>query len=108
MAPKVNVSEVVYGLWGSPTATIDWCEDNYELTQYIAEFWNTLSNVFMILPSFVAAFDSWHQKFERRQTLCFLFLGLVGMGSTLFHMTLTYEMQLLDELPMIWGSLMLL
>jgi hypothetical protein len=31
------------------------------------------------------------------------------MGSTLLHVTLNYEMQLLlDELPMIWGSLMLL
>ena len=26
------------GFWGPPTATIDWCETNYEVTHYIAEF----------------------------------------------------------------------
>ena len=29
---------------------------------------------------------------------------LTGIGSWMFHMTLLYEMQLLDELPMVWGS----
>ena len=29
---------------------------------------------------------------------------IVGIGSWMFHMTLLYEMQLLDELPMVWGS----
>jgi dihydroceramidase len=29
---------------------------------------------------------------------------LVGIGSTMFHMTLKYPMQLMDELPMIYGS----
>ena len=26
------------GYWGRPTATIDWCESNYEVTPYVAEF----------------------------------------------------------------------
>jgi len=26
------------GFWGKPTATIDWCETNYEVTYFIAEF----------------------------------------------------------------------
>nr|XP_004610962.1 unnamed protein product [Sorex araneus] len=54
------------GYWGPPTSTLEWCEENYAVTPYIAEF-------------------------------------LVGMGSWCFHMTLKYEMQLLDELPMIYS-----
>ena len=29
---------------------------------------------------------------------------VVGFGSLAFHMTLLYEMQLFDELPMVWGT----
>lgn len=25
------------GYWGNPTATIDWCEKNYEVNYYVAE-----------------------------------------------------------------------
>lgn len=25
------------GHWGKPTATIDWCEKNYEVSYYVAE-----------------------------------------------------------------------
>ena len=32
------------GYWGNTTSTIDFCERNYDTTQYIAEFWNTLSS----------------------------------------------------------------
>ena len=26
------------GFWGLPTSTLDWCEENYATTHYIAEF----------------------------------------------------------------------
>jgi dihydroceramidase len=34
--------------WGLPTASVDWCETNYNVTPYIAEFFNTLSSVAMV------------------------------------------------------------
>jgi len=26
------------GFWGNPTSNIDWCEDNYQLSPYVANF----------------------------------------------------------------------
>lgn len=34
--------------------------------------------------------------------LSYLVLGIVGIGSALFHATLLYYCQLLDELPMVF------
>jgi len=91
------------GVWGPRTASIDWCEDNYTVTVWIAEFWNTVSNLAMIIPPIYALLTSATQL-ERRYVLSYLMLLLVGIGSWMFHMTLRYSMQLLDELPMIFAT----
>jgi len=84
------------------TATLDWCEENYILCHNIAEFWNSLTNLtFLILAAYGAIMVIRHRG-ESRYLLAYLTMGLVGVGSFLFHATLTYEMQLLDELPMIY------
>lgn len=97
----------IEGFWGTPTSTLDWCEENYASSRYIAEFWNTISNLAMIVPSFAGLYYASKNNLERRIKLCFVSLALVGFGSWNFHMTLRYGMQLFDELPMLWGSLML-
>ncbi|CAJ0918679.1 unnamed protein product [Ranitomeya imitator] len=91
------------GYWGPPTSTLDWCEENYAVSYYIAEFWNTVSNLIMILPPICGAIQTVNDKLETRYLMAFLGLAAVGMGSWFFHMTLQYEMQLLDELPMIYS-----
>ena len=100
--------------WGNQTASIDWCEKNYEVTYYIAEFWNTVSNLALLLLAVYGIFKSirFNLKFNKKGNkfyitnsmfACYLGLSLVGMGSWMFHMTLHYSMQLLDELPMLYG-----
>ena len=129
----------IEGFWGKQTATIgkswspnlgapsarlaaligcfyfcmisDWCELNYEVTYYIAEFWNTVSNLVMILfPLYGIYWSLQHSKVNKSFRIpltiiwCYLGLILVGIGSWMFHMTLLYKYQLLDELPMVFGS----
>lgn len=109
----------MHGYWGNRTATIDWCENNYEITHYIAEFWNTVSNFVLILfPLYGLYWSLKHINFSNKYStsnkkyfkiptsliLCYLGLSMVGVGSWMFHMTLLYPMQLLDELPMIFGT----
>lgn len=116
-------SDTSDGIWSPHTATIDWCEANYEVTKYIAEFWNTVSNLVMILLPTYGVYWSWtHSEFARKHStssralfvvptsivLCNIGLVLVGVGSWLFHMTLLYPAQLLDEIPMIFGSALLI
>ncbi|XP_039251628.2 alkaline ceramidase 3-like [Styela clava] len=96
------------GIWGEPTSTLDWCEENYVVTPYIAEFWNTVSNIVMIVPPLLCGLHYRRIGMELRYVYLNMALLVVGVGSWLFHMTLKYEMQLLDELPMIYGTALLI
>ncbi|XP_048587920.1 alkaline ceramidase 3 isoform X2 [Nematostella vectensis] len=96
------MTKLVNGFWGPPTSTLDWCEENYAVSQFVAEFWNTISNWIMIVPPLLGAILTWQTRHETRYMLAFLSLFVVGVGSFSFHATLLYHMQLLDELPMIY------
>ncbi|WFD32646.1 hypothetical protein MSPP1_003695 [Malassezia sp. CBS 17886] len=92
------------GHWGEVTSTLLWCERKYVWTKWIAEPVNTLTNLLFIFVALYGAFRVVQQGFPLRLACASLGLGIVGMGSFLFHMTLKHEAQLLDELPMIWAS----
>lgn len=92
------------GFWGKPTSTIDWCEENYVVSLYIAEALNTVTNAGFIALALLAIYIGWKNKVELRFTFAACGFLLVGIGSWLFHMTLKYEYQLLDELPMIYAT----
>ena len=83
----------------------DWCEANYAWSPYIAEWWNTWSSVLYILlglRGLHAAVNAVpHQYSIQRVRLCFYCLMLVGVGSSIFHATLTAVGQAADELAMI-------
>jgi len=90
------------GHWGNVTSTIDWCEHNYVHSDYVAEFWNTISSVCVILAGLYNAHHCQTNRYESRLFYLSLAIAVTGVGSVLFHATLKYEMQLLDELPMLW------
>ncbi|KAI9476937.1 alkaline ceramidase 3-like protein [Coemansia mojavensis] len=88
--------------WGERTSTIDWCEENYAISNYVAEFWNTFTNAVMITLAVLGIQSSIRHKHGKRITAMYIGLLLVGCGSTSFHATLKYTTQMLDELPMLY------
>ncbi|KAJ1733337.1 hypothetical protein LPJ61_001613 [Coemansia biformis] len=96
MAPLMTL-----GIWGDVTSSVDWCEPNYEWTPYIAEFFNSWSSMAMVLLGEACA------RMNPTGYAAFTLLGraitVVGIGSWLFHATLKYSMQMMDELPMLWA-----
>ncbi|KAJ1896350.1 alkaline ceramidase ydc1 [Kickxella alabastrina] len=102
MAPIIPISSPIgAGYWGDITASVDWCEENYTWTPYIAEFFNSWSSVSMILLGEACA--RMNPTNHRGFTLLGRSITIVGLGSWLFHATLKYSMQMTDELPMLWA-----
>ncbi|KAN0127928.1 Ceramidase [Lactarius tabidus] len=96
------------GHWGPVTATLDWCEANYQFSHYVAEISNTFSNIFFIVICLYGALRSTQERLPTRFLVGFAGCALIGIGSFLFHATLLYEAQLADELPMIYVASYLL
>ena len=88
----------------SYNANADWCESNYVHSDHIAEWYNFLSSIPMILCGFFGVWMCARYRLEPRFWTCYTALLIIGVGSCLFHGTLTWWGQALDELPMIYGS----
>lgn len=92
------------GFWGPVDAVHQFCEPHYSTTYFAAEFYNGLSSIVFVLTA-------WHCYRTLPQTtnkdmvwirgLCG-WLGLIGVGSILFHLTMRRTSQFLDEGPMIF------
>ena len=94
------------GFWGTPTATVDWCETNYAHLSFVCEFFNTTSSLAMVLAGVVGLLL--HRRvLEGRLLGAFALVSVVGLGSIAFHMTLRFELQMLDELPMLYLALLM-
>jgi len=88
--------------WDPMTASIDWCEKNYEVSEYVVEFWNALSSLAF---SAVGLLNLWvlrNLKGEVIERFIAVLFITVGLGSAAFHGTLKYENQMYDEVPMMW------
>ncbi|CAK7264332.1 hypothetical protein SEPCBS119000_000938 [Sporothrix epigloea] len=98
------------GVWGTPTSTANFCEEDYAVTLYIAEFVNTWTNLAYIYfairyPGSRAAGKppSWTHP-----DVFSLSLWVLGILSFTFHATLKHATQYGDELAMLvlGGALM--
>ncbi|KAF8601250.1 alkaline phytoceramidase [Ceratobasidium sp. AG-I] len=105
-----RIGQKTSGVWGNHTATIDWCEDNYTHSHYVAEWYNTISNIPFIALGLFGAYSCLRVYPNQRPiphgaryALAHLGITCIGIGSFIFHSTLKWHAQvLLDELPMIF------
>jgi len=105
-AVEFGPSSNIEGFWGPVTSSIDWCEQNYVYTTYVAEFWNTLSSFAISFWALIGIVICTNLKLEWRFYFLYAATCLVGLGSAFFHGTLLYIGQMCDELPMIWFIMM--
>ena len=87
------------------SSSIDWCEQNYVYSNYIVEFWNTITNIFVIilgisglyLSSNYKAYNLYNDKPTYTYKIYYTLLTFIGLGSFIFHATLSRFGQILDE-----------
>ncbi|MBA0710460.1 hypothetical protein Golax_009753 [Gossypium laxum] len=91
--------------WGPVTST-DWCEKNYVYSSYIAEFFNTISNVPGILLALIGLVNALRQRFEKRFSVLHISNMILAIGSMIYHSTLQHVQQQGDETPMVWEMLL--
>ncbi|KAF4502484.1 YPC1-alkaline ceramidase [Fusarium agapanthi] len=92
------------GFWGQPTSTLNWCEEDYVISHYAAEITNTLTNVLFIALGVRGVRNCLKYQHDTVFVIAYLGYLLVGCGSFAFHATLSYPMQLVDELSMIYTT----
>ena len=73
------------------------CEHDFIVTNYIGEFYNTISHI----PWFYFIYKKYRHNSHKDIKVAYFLFTIVGIVSTLFHSTLNYYMLRLDEMSMI-------
>ena len=98
-------------------STVDWCEINYNTSDILAEFWNSISGIAIMISAitfrikykdlFVDSINNIRNNNNEYITQVnginniFILLCITSIGTILFHGTLLFPFQLLDEIPMV-------
>ncbi|PGH12089.1 hypothetical protein AJ79_04488 [Helicocarpus griseus UAMH5409] len=92
------------GYWTPVTSTLNWCEEDYYASIYFAEIVNSITNFLFLLLGVKGVISCRKNGHDSIFQIAFLGYLVVGFGSFLFHSTLKYPMQLVDELSMIYTT----
>ncbi|XP_059632143.1 alkaline ceramidase-like [Cornus florida] len=100
------MADGISSFWGPVTSSTEWCEQNYVYSSYIAEFFNTISNIPCLILALIGLVNALRQGFEKRFSVLHLSNMALAIGSMLFHATLQRLQQQGDETPMVWEMLL--
>ncbi|KAJ5535775.1 hypothetical protein N7513_008961 [Penicillium frequentans] len=91
--------------WGLPSSKANFCEEDYVVTRYVAEFINSLTNLCYIIYA-IYGLRQLQQKrnVEFSRTIPYWGLMAVGICSAAFHISLQYHTQMLDDLSMLFTT----
>ncbi|KAJ5234620.1 uncharacterized protein N7469_003788 [Penicillium citrinum] len=86
--------------WGPPTSYLNFCEEDYVITRFVAEFINTFSSFIYICYGIYGLIQLRQKPQAAFRSISYI--GLIGVGvcSGGYHMTLKYHTQMSDELSM--------
>ena len=94
--------------WEPHSSSIDFCESNYLLSDYIVEIHNTWSSILGLSSFGVLGLVCNNHTHEMRHVAAYSILVLIGIGSAGLHGTLHWFLQSSDELPMMYLLLSLI
>ena len=101
-------SSNIPGAWGAPTSDYNFCEVDYAVTYYLAEFFSAISSVPIALYGVYYLHQTALHGHGWKIALSSIGVIVIGVGSFAFHGTLQREGQMLDELPMLWSAVFFL
>ncbi|KAJ5165919.1 hypothetical protein N7492_006215 [Penicillium capsulatum] len=91
--------------WGGPSSKANFCEEDYVVTRYVAEFINSLTNLTYVFYA-VYGLLQLRKKSNRDFFRALPYWGLMAVGicSASFHVSLQYHTQMLDDLSMLFTT----
>ena len=60
------------GYWGFPSSTMDWCEENYAVTSFVAEFCKSMLSLFLEAAHLTQC-SMFFEQFSKKIAIFFFF-----------------------------------
>lgn len=95
-------SAYLYFFNSNNVASVDFCENNYNVSPNIKEFWNTISMFPWIISASYGYIQSVKKRYDDKIVTLHGLSLLIAVGSIIFHTYLTRITQSFDELPMLY------
>ncbi|KAI0156470.1 ceramidase [Xylariaceae sp. FL1272] len=90
------------GAWSPPTSSANFCEEDYAVSYYFAEFINTWTNLLYVFFALQYMYGPGSRGiFRPKIDFMSVALFVLGIASFLFHASLRHAMQFGDELAML-------
>ncbi|GAA0162901.1 hydrolase [Lithospermum erythrorhizon] len=102
----MEMPDGISSFWGPVTSSTECCEKNYVHSAYVAELYNTISNIPCILLALFGLINCLWQRIEKRFSVLFISNMILAIGSMLYHATLQHVFQQSDETPLVWEMLL--